>query len=293
MFAPVTKWAHDASCTRTTFPRSCARRCAWRAPRSPAPCHIELPEDIAKRGRPRPAPIAPRAVPPARARRQDRRPGHGAASTSAKRPIDPRRQRRDPQARQQAAAPVLRAAPGIGVVSTFMAKGCVDMDADYCLYTIGLQREGPRRLRHRRRRPRDHRSATTWSSTTRACGTRTATSTIIHIDFLPAEIDANYHPEVEIVGDLAAHAVDAQRAAARGTAPADFDLDQQRAARREMLAEFAEHKDDDTEGLIRPQKVAVGRAPGARAPTTSCSPTSARTRCGSRATTSATSRTPA
>ena len=27
---------------------------------------------------------------------------------------------------------------GIGVMSTFMAKGCVDMDADYCLYTIGL-----------------------------------------------------------------------------------------------------------------------------------------------------------
>ena len=32
---------------------------------------------------------------------------------------------------------------GIGVVSTFMAKGCVDMDADYCLYTIGLRRKGP------------------------------------------------------------------------------------------------------------------------------------------------------
>jgi acetolactate synthase-1/2/3 large subunit len=25
---------------------------------------------------------------------------------------------------------------GIGVVSTFMAKGCVDMDAEYCLYTV-------------------------------------------------------------------------------------------------------------------------------------------------------------
>ena len=27
---------------------------------------------------------------------------------------------------------------GIGVISTFMAKGAVDMDADYCLYTVGL-----------------------------------------------------------------------------------------------------------------------------------------------------------
>ena len=28
---------------------------------------------------------------------------------------------------------------GIGVVSTFMAKGCVDMDDEACLFTIGLQ----------------------------------------------------------------------------------------------------------------------------------------------------------
>ena len=27
---------------------------------------------------------------------------------------------------------------GLGVISTFMAKGCVHMDAEYCLYTIGL-----------------------------------------------------------------------------------------------------------------------------------------------------------
>ena len=27
---------------------------------------------------------------------------------------------------------------GVGVISTFMAKGCVDRDEDYCLYTVGL-----------------------------------------------------------------------------------------------------------------------------------------------------------
>ena len=30
-----------------------------------------------------------------------------------------------------------------------------------------------------------------------------ADKTIIHADFLPAEIDEHYHPEVELVGDLA------------------------------------------------------------------------------------------
>lgn len=28
---------------------------------------------------------------------------------------------------------------GIGVVTTFMATGCIDMDDEHCLYTIGLQ----------------------------------------------------------------------------------------------------------------------------------------------------------
>jgi acetolactate synthase-1/2/3 large subunit len=36
--------------------------------------------------------------------------------------------------------------------------------------------------------------------------------------------------------------------------PLHFDLPQQRAVRRKMLADFAEYADDDTEGSIRPQK---------------------------------------
>ena len=91
---------------------------------------------------------------------------------------------------------------GIGVISTFMAKGCVDMDADYCLFTIGLQQRDqlsylvaesdlmitvgydmaeypPRLWNAGRDKPN------------------------IHIDFTPAEIDAHYHPEVELIGDIA------------------------------------------------------------------------------------------
>ena len=82
---------------------------------------------------------------------------------------------------------------GIGAISTFMAKGCVDMDADYCLFTIGLQQrdqltryvaecdliltvgydmaEYPPRL---------------WNSN--------RDKPIIHIDFTPAEIDSTIIP---------------------------------------------------------------------------------------------------
>jgi acetolactate synthase-1/2/3 large subunit len=126
------------------------------------------------------------------------------------------------------------------------------MDADYCLYTIGLQSKDrvacaidnsdlvialgydmveyhPRLWNSDRSRP------------------------IIHADFLPAEIDADYHPQVELVGDLA-HALwmlneRVDRAGALG-----FDLDRQQAVRREMAEDFAEYKDDATEGSIRPQK---------------------------------------
>jgi acetolactate synthase-1/2/3 large subunit len=37
--------------------------------------------------------------------------------------------------------------------------------------------------------------------------------------------------------------------------PLHFDTSQQKAVRRDMLADFAIHRDDDTQGAIRPQKV--------------------------------------
>jgi acetolactate synthase-1/2/3 large subunit len=76
---------------------------------------------------------------------------------------------------------------------------------------------------------------------------------IIHADFLPAEIDADYHPEVELVGDLA-HTLWAlnERLAKE---PLSFDLQNQRDMRAKMTTELARHAEDDTEGLIRPQKV--------------------------------------
>jgi acetolactate synthase-1/2/3 large subunit len=77
---------------------------------------------------------------------------------------------------------------------------------------------------------------------------------IVHIDFLPAEIDAHYNPELELVGDLASTlGMLCDRIESHGGL--SFDLSQQHAVRRQMQVEFALHKDDDTVGMIRPQKV--------------------------------------
>jgi len=141
---------------------------------------------------------------------------------------------------------------GVGVLSTFMAKGCVDMDADYCLYTIGLGRKdlptlvideadlvitlGFDMVEYHPR---------LWNPN--------GDKRIVHADFLPAEIDANYLPEVELIGDLA-HTLWMLNERI-DKSPLEFDLGRQRELRERMGAELAMHADDATTGSIRPQKV--------------------------------------
>ncbi|MDH3589479.1 MAG: thiamine pyrophosphate-dependent enzyme, partial [Gammaproteobacteria bacterium] len=141
---------------------------------------------------------------------------------------------------------------GIGVVSTFMAKGCVDMDADYCLYTIGLGSKDRLSLviddadlvitlgfdmveYHPR----------LWNPD--------GDKHIIHADFLPAEIDQYYHPDVELIGDLA-HTLWMLNHRFENEGVPNYDFDKQQRIRADMSADIAEHANDDTEGKIRPQK---------------------------------------
>ncbi len=142
---------------------------------------------------------------------------------------------------------------GIPVTTTFMGKGAVDYTADYSLYTIGLGQwdhvaeavsqsdlvvtvgydvvEYPPRL---------------WNPQGREA--------IIHIDFDPAEIDHEYHPAVELVGDVGNSLRRlTERFAAEG-GPPGYDFGAQHAARERMRADIERYADDDTEGLIRPQK---------------------------------------
>jgi len=253
MFKPVTKWAQSIL-HPDNIPEIVRKAVRLARTEKPGACHIELAEDIAKRD----------------------------ASTK---PLEPRRYRRPVpddkimdrafEALRTARRPVILAGngcirkrasrqlralcdkTGIGVISTFMAKGAVDMDADYCLYTVGLQAKdlvvctidaadlvialGYDMVEYHPR---------LWNPD--------SNKRIIHMDFLPAEIDENYRMEVEVVGDLA-HALwmlnERVDAFTREGGEFGFDLSQQVAVRREMQAEFEEYKDDDTVGAIKPQKV--------------------------------------
>ena len=249
MFKPVTKWAYSIL-HPDNIPQVMSKAVRVALTEKPGACHLELPEDIAKMD----------------------------AKTEPLQPIRFRRSVADDKVIDLAFEQILKAknpiilagngcvrkraskqlrvfceSTGIGVIHTFMAKGCVDMDADYSLFTIGLQ-----------------------AKDLVACALDAADlvitlgydmveyhpylwnakgdKNIIHADFLPAEIDANYHPQIELVGDLA-HTLWMLNERVANNSDLSLDLSQQAATRRDMLMEFSIHKDDDTEGLIRPQKV--------------------------------------
>lgn len=248
MYRPVTKWAYTIT-HPDTIPEVVRKAVRVSRSEKPGAVLIELSEDIAKRDTDQ-KPIEPRRF---------RRPGADDKIVdqawdlikNAKRPViiagnGTIRKRASKQLRKFCDQ------TGIGVISTFMAKGCVDMDADYCLYTIGLQQkdfvsltvddadlvitlgydivEYPPRL---------------WNAD--------GVKPIIHIDFLPAETDAQYMPEVEVIGDLAHALWMLNERVGRDAAPT-YELDHQQDVRKRMQQDFAAHADDETVGKIRPQK---------------------------------------
>ena len=248
MFEPVTKWAETVR-TPDSIPEIVRKAVRMARTEKPGAVLIELPEDIAKLDASS-APITPRRF--RRSVPDDKIVDRAfELLKGAKRPVILAgngciRRRASKQLR------LLCDKTGIGVISTFMAKGCVDMDADYCLYTVGLGSKDRTNLiideadlvltigfdmveYHPR----------LWNPD--------GAKRIIHADFLAAEIDANYLPEVELVGDLAHMLWMLNERVDAGGLP-DFDLGYQRKVREEMSADIAEHKDDRTKGSIRPQK---------------------------------------
>ncbi len=143
-------------------------------------------------------------------------------------------------------------ATGIGVMSTFMGKGAVDRDAPYSLFTIGLGQKDLVTL------------AVDEADLVMTIGydlveyppklwNQGQKKEIIHIDFDPAEIDSNYLPDVELVGDIS-HALEEINVQLVRQGVPQYDLSGQAKIRGKMIEEFELHKDDDTKGLIRPQK---------------------------------------
>lgn len=252
MFEPVTKWA-TSILHPDNIPEIVRKAVRIARTEKPGAVLIELPEDLAKMATGE-KPIIPRRF--RRSVADDKIVDKAFQRIlQAKRPIIIAgngciRKRASKQLR------LLCEQTGIGVVSTFMAKGSVDMDADYCLYTIGLQ-----------------------AKDLMACAVDAAdlvitlgydmveyhprlwnpegNKNVIHADFLPSEIDSKYHPEIEVVGDLAHSLWMLNERFSRylEDQPSGFDFQQQQAVRRDMSKELALYQDDISHGRVKPQKV--------------------------------------
>ncbi len=247
MFEPITKWAWSLE-EESSIPEVTRKAFKLATTEKPGACHIELPEDLAAReveGTPLRADHARRPVPADKIVDQA-----FEAIQAAERPIilagnGAIRRRASKQLRE------LAAQTGIGVLCTMMAKGCIDRNDPNCLFTVGLG-------------SRDYGSiAIEQADLVIALGfdmveyhpnlwNPGADRKIVHIDFLPAEIDAHYPVEVEVVGDLA-HTLWMLNERFKAS-PKTWDLPEHREVRTRMLEDFEAHAQDETRGAIRPQK---------------------------------------
>ncbi len=250
MYKPVTKWAATIAYANA-IPEMVRKGVRIARMEKPGAILLELPEDVAQEE----TTTSPLEV--RRFRRPDPDPKVINKAfkllTQAKRPIilagnGTLRKRASEQLRRFCRM------TGIGAMSTFMGKGCVDMDEPHCLFTVGLQSKD---LTARAIEESDLVIAIGYDMVEYSpeLWNKSGQQNIIHIDFEPAEIDAKYHPRVEIVGDIAsaiAHLI-----AKVGTYEKSFtfELDYQKDLRQRMTDDFLSHKDDVTEGSIRPQKM--------------------------------------
>ena len=248
MFEPVTKWA-STIVNPDTIPEIVRKAVRLARTEKPGAVLIELPEDIAKLD------TTAEPMQPRRFRRSvpDDKIADRAFELicNARSPVILAgngciRRRASKQLR------ILCEKTGIGVLSTFMAKGCVDVDADYCMYTIGLgSKDLPTLIID------DADLVITLGFDMVEYHPRlwnpSGDKRIVHADFLPAEIDAHYHPEVELIGDLA-HTLWMFNERFGAAGEIAFDFSRQRELREQMGEELAIHAQDETSGVIRPQK---------------------------------------
>lgn len=249
MFDPVTKWAHQII-DPNSIPEIIRKAIRIARSEKPGAVLVELPEDVAKMD----TKTYPMEV--VRFRRS------GIDDKTADRFYDMLVAAKRPVilagngAIRRRASKQLRAfceATGIGCISTFMGKGAVDMDAPYSLFTIGL---GSRDFVA---------DAIDGADLVISVGydmveyhpklwNPKGDKTVVHVDFIPSEIDFFYQPKLECIGDVA-HTLWAlnERVSSKGVP--NFDLAYQKDVRARMQEDFAAHKDDETEGSIRPQKV--------------------------------------
>lgn len=248
MFEPVTKWATSIRSPKAVPEtiRKAVRLCRGG---KPGAVLIELPEDTAK-AKATGSPLEPiryrRPVPDADlvgtacdmlegAQRPVVLAGNGVI-----------------RARGSAQLQAFADAFGVPVISTFMAKGVVGRASEQCLFTIGIQQRdqigcmladadvvlaiGYDLVEY---------PPANWVGDNMA---------VVHIDVEPAEIDGDYRPALELIGDVGS-AIDAMTRTLRERGVSSAAHPDAQRVRSAMLDEFAEYADDDTEGVIKPQKL--------------------------------------
>ena len=249
MFKPITKWA-STILSPHNVPEVVHKAFKLATAEKSGACHIELPEDVAsmpaddldpiKKARPtRPVPDQDVIFDALQVIRTAKSPvilaGNGVIRLGA-----------SSELRKFAET------TGIGVINTFMAKGVVGLDSLYSLFTIGLQAKD---LVFRAIYEADlvitvgydmaEYPPKMWNPDRE--------KKIIHLDFVPAEVDENYRVEIEVIGDLA-HALQMLNDSIHDN-PFSIDTTRQHAVRHEMMKEFSAYEDDETTGPMRPQKI--------------------------------------
>lgn len=247
MFRPITKWATPVI-HPNVIPEVVRRAFKTATREKPGACHIELADDVAA------LPVTTDVIPPNYIRRSvaDDKMVDMAMDVirAAKRPIilagnGAIRTRASKQLR------MFTKATGIGAISTFMGKGCVSRQDPECLFTIGLQTKNLAN------------AAIMQSDCVITVGydlveyppsnwNKWRDKKIVHIDFLPAVVDTHYPLDAEVIGDVAHSLWMMNERIAKD--PISFELPYQQRTRELMQYKFAQYRDDDTEGTIRPQK---------------------------------------
>ena len=247
MFRPLTKWAQSVI-HPDNIPEVVRKAFKLAETEKPGACHVELPEDIAAletdttpipfQKLRRPAPdekIIDQAVELLRgARKPVILAGNGAIRKRASRQLR-----------------LFAERTGIPVINTFMGKGAVPRSSEHCLFTVGLQ-------------ARDCAVAVLeQADVVMAVGydlveyhprlwNKGVPKRILHIDFVPAEVDQDYRVDVEVNADVANSLWQLNERFDSGSALSD--IAEYQGTRETLLGEFSEHA-ENTGTPIRPQKV--------------------------------------
>lgn len=248
MFRPITKWSESVQ-HPDNIPEMVRKAFKLAEMEKPGACMIELPEDIAA-AETTAVPIEPVRL---------RRPGADYKAVAAA--IELIRSASSPvilagngaiRKRASHQLGIFARHTGIGVINTFMGKGAVPRSDPHALFTMGLQ---SRDLVSCAMDEADLVIAVGYDLVEyhpRLWNMGNA-KRVLHIDFLPAEVDENYRVAVEIVGDIANSLWSLNEGLGDKAAPL-YDIGRHRRMREAILTDLAAYKDDDTDGTIKPQK---------------------------------------